>query len=347
MKLPEKIRFSVPILSLAKRLDLDPEGDVCVCPFHEGEERTMRLIATENRFQCDVCSANGFQIELVEKVREIGREKAMKWLASEYKIEEDVDQAERIRMKWMKERQKVSLDDVFGAGTSDRFGAGKSGVDTRVYEAIVEGSRLVEPAKSFLELRGYTDEVVKKQGLAWIGEPASLFGKLKKEFGDSAVENAGLLDRGQRFLLNEHRLIYPFRSGGKVNFVTGRRIDGRRPVFLSPKRKRMPIYNIDIVDDLNEGDRIYIAPDMNGCFALLLKGYPSVAVLGVPERDDESLKKLSAFDIVACGENDERGKEFNRMLLGLFAELGRDIHIQLVPEKFSAWSDYVVFKKKL
>ena len=71
MKLSEKIRFSVPIVSLAKRLELVPEGDVCVCPFHEGGEKTLRLIATENRFQCDSCSANGFQIELVEKVKAI------------------------------------------------------------------------------------------------------------------------------------------------------------------------------------------------------------------------------------------------------------------------------------
>ena len=347
MKLPEKIRFSVPIISLAKKLGLEVEEERCLCPFHEGKEKSVRLIPTENRFQCEICSAGGFQIELVEKAKGVSRGEAIKWLSAEYEVEEDADEAERIRMKWMKERQSVSLDDVFGKGSSARFGVGKGSEDVGIYRAIVEDCRMTEPAKSFLAMRKYSDEVVRKQKLGWIGEPRVLYERLKKEFGEGAIENAGLLDRGQRFLLNDHRLIYPFFSGGEAVFVAGRRIDGRRPVFLTPKRKIPPIYNMDILEGLEKGAPLYVTPDLNGCFAFLLKGYPSVAVLRLQDEIDGSFKKLSSFDIVACGENDDRGREFNRKLLSLFSGLGKDIHIQLLPESLGDWNDYVVFKKRL
>jgi hypothetical protein len=342
MRLSEKIRFQVPILNLAAKLELTASGERADCPFC-GATRAMLLDATENRFRCEACSRQGSQIDLVRQVRRAGYEEAVDWLRQTYGLKDDA-QTDALLDSWRREVRKPSLDSLFGAPTQ-RPRAGDADSDEAIYEEVLKAAPFGEPAASFLERRGYPKPLIAELGIGWIGSPAELCERLDGQFGRERLRAAGLITPLSTFLFNEHRLVVPFNVSGRPRFLRARRLDGQKPEWASLVRKRAPIFPHQRLSRLKPGDRVYLAPDLPDALALLMRGLAAFALLGFETRAPEALEPFLAYEVVLCGEPDEQGKAFNRAMASHFDALRKDVRTGDLPPGFGDWNEFRLFKR--
>ncbi|MDO4497698.1 MAG: CHC2 zinc finger domain-containing protein, partial [Bacteroidales bacterium] len=69
---------SLPIVGVAKRLNLTVSHKRCLCPFHDDQRPSLYL--NKNLYHCFVCEAHGDPISLVQKVRHLTFTDACHWL---------------------------------------------------------------------------------------------------------------------------------------------------------------------------------------------------------------------------------------------------------------------------
>ncbi|MFC2171491.1 CHC2 zinc finger domain-containing protein [Acidobacteriota bacterium] len=346
MELIEKIKYQVPIANLTVRLEMEKKGGGFCCPFCTDPVCLLTVSEEKNRFQTAGCEARGAQIELVQQVLRRTKDEAIAWLCAEYGIEEDRLKAEEILKSWQSEKKTVSLDDVFGSGTSASMGTGRKVEDSAIYADLMKACPLAEVASSFLLRRGYSVDLLEKYRLGWVENPGKVFEDLDSKYGKDTLRSAGLLDRRSEFIFNRHRLLFPFYQKDKIVFIRGRRIDDGKPRYLSLTRKTPILYPADLPEDLDDGETLYVMMDIPDCFALLNRGHNAVAVVDYKIFPEEQLESLARFDLVACGDMDARGHSFNRWLLKAFAKWKKDLRVQELPSEFETWSDFILQKKK-
>lgn len=342
MRLTEKIRYQVPILNLAARLDL--AGESPACPFCG--EPALTLIAAKNRFACGACERTGAQLDLARQVLRLDHDAAVAWLQAEYQL---VDEAETDALldSWRPRTKRPSLDDLFGgaAGAGEAGAAAPGVADSVIYDTIVERCPMVEPARSFLERRQYPPELVAELRLGWVSSPAELYEELERQHGRDRLRQAGLLARDGAFLLNHNRLLVPFVVSGRSEFLRARRIDGGRPEWISVERKRAPIFPHARLASLEPGAPVFLTPDVSDALAFLMKGLNGFALIGFESRGARALEPFLPYDVVLCGEPTEVGRRFNRALLSHFDALRKDARSDELPPGFGDWNEFRLFKR--
>lgn len=72
---------AIPILEVAKGLQLKVIHKFCLCPFHEDKNASLHFNTKTNRYHCYACDERGGNIDLVMKVERLGFRDAVKWLS--------------------------------------------------------------------------------------------------------------------------------------------------------------------------------------------------------------------------------------------------------------------------
>ena len=342
MRLTEKIRYQVPILNLASRLGLETQGGAS-CPFCQAATG-LGFEPGDNRFRCQACGRQGSQIELVQQQRRLGYEEAVAWLQATYQIPDDAA-TEGLLDAWRRETRKPSLDAVFGGAAERRTGARADAAEQAIYEEILAASPMAEPASSFLERRGYPQDLVTELRLGWIGSPAELCERLEARHGRDGLREAGLITPAGSFAFNHHRLLVPFMVEGRPRFIRARRLDGGKPEWTSLVRKRAPIFPHARLAKLQPGATVVLVPDVPDALALIIHGVNAFALLGFERRPAEELEPFLAHDVVLCGEPDDAGRAFNRALASHFDALRKDVRVGELPPGFGDWNAFRLFKR--
>ena len=344
MRLSEKVRFAVPILNLASRLDLSVEAAQARCPFCIAPGRALKLDPAQNRFACSACESKGAQMELVRQCLKLDYDQALDWLRRTYDLA-DESAEEAILGSWRQETHRPSLDEVFGGDTARGLGAGARLEDHAIYEDLLRSSPLAEPATGFLERRHYPRELLADLRLGWVASAARVYSGLAERYGGDRLREAGLIDRNGSFAFNQHRLLVPFMVDGRPHFIRGRRIDGGKPEWVSLTRKQAPLFPHDRLHGLRSGTSVFLCPDVPDALALILKGLPAFALLGFESRGPEALQPFLPYDIVLCGEPDDAGHAFNRALMSRFDVLRKDVRVGELPPGFGDWNEFRLFKR--
>jgi hypothetical protein len=346
VKLGEKVRYSVPILNLASRLELDVDAARARCPFCLADRRTLALDPVANRYACEACGKQGVQAELAAQVKGLQRDEAVRWLAEQYQIK-DESAADALLSAWRSDvKKKPSLDDVFGAGSARSMGVGSRADDGAIYAHLMELCPMLELGRELLAKRGYSDQLIEELQLGWVDSAGSVFNQLEARHGKSRLREAGLLDGRGYFLFNQHPLLVPFPVKGRVRFIRARRLDGRRPEWVSLTRKRAPLYPHDRLKLLKPGQVVYLVPDVTDALALLQRKLAAFALLEFASHPDaRALQPFLRYEVVACGEPDDRGRAFNRAVESGLEELGKSPRVGEVPPGFDDWNDFRLHKR--
>ncbi len=333
MKLVEKIKYQVPIKAVFEKLGIKEGALGYFCPYHDDKTGSIMLKETENTFVCSVCKASGDQIEITKKVKGIEFEEAVNFLAKEFGIEED--KSEGILDDWLSNRdKKETLESVFGKETEGKT----SEKDLEIYSYIVENTSLSFIHQTFLERKGFDENLIKSLKFSSIEKPHIFVEELKERFGIEALDNAGLLNRKREFVFQKNNLIIPFFEDGKVVFLAGWDISGGKYEFAFPHHKEKQTF----IPQTELKEEVYITGDFRGCFAFLKKGCFSVASFG----NLNSLLKFKDRKIFVCGDKDEKGQQFNRKVIKFFAENGINYTIGGFENCFIDYLDYLTFKRK-
>ena len=133
----------------------------------------------------------------------------------------------------------------------------------------------------------------------------------------------------------------------------GRSNPRRRQGYPQPKYKSTTgvsgkLFNVDILREIERGEKIFLCEGEFDTMALCQRGYPAVGVLGLTMWNDDMVKKLSDYRLYICFDNDEEGqaqKEAEK-IKGVFdAYADTEAIVKPPPAGFKDVSEYFIHKE--
>ncbi len=223
---------------IGEQIAIKPKGReyVCLCPFHNDHNPSMRVIPSKQIFHCFVCGTGGDVFSFIQKYHRMDFGECLRYLA---------------------ERAGLTLTPR-GMGTSSHGGNGEEGSSLSrrdVLDAAEAGHQFFKlvlkhdvhglVARELIVKRGITPEMVERFGLG--AAPDRFDGLLRyaasKNISIEGLLAAGLLktrESGGQYDLLRHRLIFPIHDrAGRVIAFGGRKMrDEDEPKYInSPETK--------------------------------------------------------------------------------------------------------------
>ena len=211
-------------------------------------------------------------------------------------------------------------------------------------------------SRAYLHERGLTDETIAKFGIFSISD----YKKAKKfiidTFGEERYKESGLYTN--RFIFIKNKIIIPIIEEGKIVNLRGRYLWNGSPEVANKNvdvkyktLKRVPIkgklFNGDMLDSLQFGDRVYLCEGELDAMAACQNGLKAVAFCGVSNGTKEAMERLVDFDLVIAYDNDPAGKESAQEASKMFYRLTKRLAPTVeLPENVKDVADYYKLKNK-
>ena len=355
----EKLR-DLPIEEVASQLGLQVARHKSLCPFHSDHHASLSFNTRKNLCRCFVCMDESLDsIGLVMKSLHVDFPKACFWLAERNGI-----LLEKVwgRNGWRRDCRSASADSAASAvspasaaspastaspvasASSASSPAAPHSFDAARYARFFEHPWLNEAARRFLfderkidgrvarwcRLSSWTD----RKGVNWLQIP----------YFDKEGRLVGIQNRNLDF----HRISRPTDSmdsekTGKSSCPTDFTDDTdskdgtdseEAPRFRFPYGSQCGIYNLQVLNLLTPGERLFITEGCSDCWAMLSAGYKAIAIpsatLLKPE-DRDVLAYISETFGVEWHMFPDRDAPGERLFLQLKEILPSLIHHQLPP----------------
>ena len=317
----QKLR-DLPIEGVAERLGLHVSRHKCLCPFHDDHHASLSFSVKSNRYRCFVCGASGGTIDLVMNHLHLDFKSACHWLADANNV-------------------LIQGDTSLGPGVSfqsaAKLGCQGSGLpsssstfDPTRFARFFEHPFLSEPARHFLyDERKLDERVIRwcrltswrdKQGADWLQIP--------------------YYDRDSKLIGIQNRLLSDATNGSNLT-------KGATPRFRFPYGAQCSIYNLPVLNRLQQGEALYITEGCSDCWAMLSAGHKAIAIPSatlLKPADKELLSTLNSELSTAFHMYPDRDEPGERLFLQLQKVLPNLEHHQL-PLGCKDFSEYYVSTK--
>ena len=309
------------------------------CPFHEERTPSFSVNPTEKLYYCFGCGAGGNLFGFVQAKENLDFAAAVEYLADRYGIQLDYEEssargdAERHR----RERLRALLEQA-----------------TAYYERVLHDARAAAPAREYLELRGFGDDVCRRFGLGF-----SLAGwdKLReaahaKKFSDQDLLDAGLVVPGKERPYDRFRgrLMFPLADDrGRTLGFGARTLGDDKPKYLNSPET--PLYHkSEAVFGLHAAkaaagreDRAYVVEGYTDVLALVQAGVPNVVASMGTALTEQQLTRLARVtrNLYLCFDADAAGLGAMSRALTLGRKMGLSLHVVRIPDGLDP-ADYVL-----
>ena len=297
----------LPIEGVAERLGLQVSRHKCLCPFHDDHHASLSFSVRTNRYRCFVCGASGGSIDLVMNHLHLDFKSACRWLADANNI-------------LVQERPQSAA----------KLGCQTPTFDPTRYTRFFEHPILSEPARQFLfEERKLDERVIRwcrltswrdKHGADWLQIP--------------------YYDREGKLIVLQNRLLSDATNGSNLT-------KGALPRFRFPYGAQCSIYNLPVLNRLQQGEALYITEGCSDCWAMLSAGHKAIAIPSatlLKPADKALLSTLNAELSTPFHMYPDRDEPGERLFLQLQQVLPNLEHHQL-PPGCKDFSDYYVSTK--
>jgi len=345
----ERIKTDAKILELAKYLGLELRGNQARC-FNSGQHKnndqhfSLGLDVKTNHFKCFGCDVSGSVIDLFMQVRGVEFKDAIKELADWAGI---MPLADTYKPKTSPYKPKAGIYVNKLLNTPQVAKNNATGDDIAVYEALeshCEG--LDQESIKYLtgESRRLSEEIIKQFRLFNIKDYQATSEYLKKEFTDEQLKSAGVVGEKGTLIFYKHKIVIPFIEDGRVIFLQGRRTDDEQPKYMHIS-KTVPLFNIDVLKDLKQNDKIYICEGVFDTIMLSQKGFKAVGILGVNNFKAEMIELFDGLNVVLAFDNDEAGQRATQSVAKMFLFSGQQVRQKELPEGCKDITDYFLTGK--
>ena len=201
-----------------------------LCPFHGEKTPSFSVNAERGIFKCFGCGVGGDAITFLMKIHNWDYSQTIRFLADRYNIQLPEFKSDNGKNK---DDKKMMIDACNKA--------------VQFYQDILLNSPQDNVAVKYLANRDITPAVISNYSLGLaLKEPSELYKRLKKEFDDSILEQAGLIlksSQGHYIDRFRNRIIIPIQneSGDCIAFGARAIEDGQNPKYLNSSDS--PIYN--------------------------------------------------------------------------------------------------------
>ncbi|MCX5691227.1 MAG: DNA primase, partial [Planctomycetota bacterium] len=223
---------------IGENLAIKPKGReyVCLCPFHDDHNPSMRIIPAKQIFHCFVCGTGGDVFSFVQKFHKMEFVEALQFLAEKTGVTLTPRRREGSGEQGESNEPTISRRDVLNAAQAA----------SDFYRAILRHPSHGAAARAVVERRGITPEMVEHFQLG--AAPDRFDGMVmyanRHNLSEQALLEAGLFktrDSGGVYDLLRHRLIFPIHDkAGRVVAFGGRKIrDEDEPKYINSPETRL------------------------------------------------------------------------------------------------------------
>jgi DNA primase len=325
----------IPIADIAARLGitLDAHGKALCFKGHD-KSPSLSVNVRGNYFKCFGCNIRGSGIDLVKEYLNITTGEAIKWIESQYHLEEKTGFKCKESPGGYKDTTPANKTPYRGLKRVSGHPTSRGGKEySDIYRHFLD-LLSTEEAVKYLEGRGIRRDITEQAGIKCIPQDMNGIKKtLNDKHGIERLKDAGLVadskDGKPYFVFTYHRLIIPYydREGNIIN-LQGRNIDiDREPKYRLLSGITVPLYNVQSLKDTAPGGTVYLcegAIDALSCYQLGLE-HP-VGIAGVNNFKDEYFKTLEPYKIIIAGDKDTAGKDFYLRIKKGYLNRGKEIH---------------------
>ncbi len=309
----------LPIEGVAERLGLELRQHKALCPFHNDHHPSLSFNVRRNTFRCFVCDAHGGTIDLVMRATGKDFREACSWLGGE----------ECLRVQGFKGSRVVGREEkTFDASRYERFFE-RPYLSPEAKRFLFEERRLDPRVVRWCRLTSWRD----RQGVDWLQIPyydreGKLIGIQNRYLDYSSkfkVQDSKVVGRDSKFEIQNSKLEAP-------------------PRFRFPQGARCGIYNLPVLNRLQEGEALYITEGCSDCWAMLSAGHKAIAIPSatlLKPKDVQLLETLNLELGTPFHMFPDRDAPGERLFLQLKALLPKLQHHQL-PMDCKDYGDYFV-----
>jgi DNA primase len=144
----------------------------------------------------------------------------------------------------------------------------------------------------------------------------------------------------------QHRIRFPFVAGGKEQWYQDRATGAATPKYLAPSRPNAAPFGIDRVDELVDGDLVFLtegpadAVSLSAGWPDRAADLPVVAVPGTTAWKAPWAKVFAGLVVYVIGDNDEAGRKFRIVLDESLSAAGATVRHLVVPPPHGDLGDW-------
>lgn len=323
--------------SVAEKLGLDVKSHKTLCFMHDDHHPSLGFFGkNRERWKCLVCEKGGDAISFVMGCTGRGFYQSCLWLCKEFNIElNGNNKFPSIKTPILKKR--IITVNSYKENT----------FENSVAEFILKRIKLSESGSNFLfNKRHLCEEVIEHLNIISLENPIGIVEMLQNEFDNTVLEKSGLvkINNGRLYLrMFTPCLIFPYydidnKLVGIQSRYLGNNINVPRFQFLSSQKTR--IFNLPVLNDMRQGEDIYISEGVTDCLALLSSGKKAVAIPSATILPKHDLLNLLPYKIHMYPDNDHAGEKAFGELRRFFINMGTNVIKHSLPNDMKDYSDF-------
>jgi DNA primase len=314
------------------------------CPFHEERTPSFSVNPQDKLYYCFGCGAGGDAITFVRQTEQLDFSQAVEWLADRFRVTveyEDGSPADDNRRR-RRERLTALLERATG-----------------FYERHLWESDAGEPTRTYLQGRGFGEEISREFRLGLAPGGATLAGRaLKEGYTREELSAAGLVNRRGNDYFNG-RLVFPLADArGRICGFQARRLRDDDPIpakyVNSPEselfRKGDLLYGLDKARRaIAKQDRAVVVEGNTDVIALREAGFePVVASMGTALTENQ-LRELSRLTVrlYLCFDADAAGQDATLRGMELATKRGLEVYVVPLEPGNDPADDPAAFQERL
>lgn len=339
MYIPDDIKLRLkekPIEHVAELLGLTVHRHQCLCFMHDDHHPSLVFNTKTNTWQCYVCGVFGDTISLVQKKLCLNFTDACVWLAHQYGISIDCNMEiptiplSPPKPRFLSQSQKESIN-----------------TDVEILVFILEKCNSKSAiAENFLyKEREYKKSVIEKMKIGFLPAHNGIAKAIVNKYGEARAKESNLVFRkrdGYVLFYNAPSLLFPYFSiDGNLLCIQARYVgNDDKARFQFPRGSKSMIFNLPILNELEEGEELYVSEGVTDCLALMSDGHKAIAIPSATLLKKDDIALLAKYSLLMYPDQDAPGEKLFHTLKEGVEQYGGSIRRLALPEGMKDYSEF-------
>ena len=323
--------------SVAEKLGVDVKHHKALCIAHDEEHPSMAFFGeNRSRWYCFSCKAGGNAIKFVQLKGGLDFNQACEWLCEQFGIYLD-HTSKNIKIKPTTPKHfKIKQENIVKPFARE------------VAQFVLNHCTLTKQGSKFLfDERKLDPEVIKSLNIVSLDSPWKLLEQLKSTFSEEVLKNSGLVNANMNLCVFTPCLFFPYYDVdgtlvGLQSRYLGENNKKQIPRFQFISAQKTRLFNLPVLNELKNGDDLYISEGITDCLSLLSSGKKALAIPSATILPKMDLMKLAKFHLHMYPDTDDAGLLAFRQLLSFFINLYTPLSLEELPEGVKEFSEYYI-----
>ncbi|MFI5154734.1 MAG: DNA primase [Chitinophagales bacterium] len=305
-----------------------------LCPFHNEKTPSFTVSPVKEIYKCFGCGRSGNTISFLMEHEKYSYVEALRWLANKY----DVEIEETVTSPEIKLQQQVSESLFVINGFAQKYFSGN----------LWDSEQGQDIALSYLQQRGFREEIIKKFQLGYCLEDRDAFAKaaLQAQYNSELLQKSGLVVMRDEKLVDNYRgrIIFPVHNvTGKVIGFGARviRNNDRAPKYINTPENEIYVKSKILYGSyfarqaIDRQDECLLVEGYTDVISLHQAGIENVVASGGTSLTQDQLRLIKKYtnNLTIIYDGDAAGIKAALRGLDMALEESLQVSLVLIPDK--------------